>query len=242
MRRRNCQGICLAWLSLAAFTTACASGGGGSSCPDIAPTEATDAQRVLLDPQSEIFKQTPPDTFHVRFETSRGEFVVQVIREWAPAGALQFYNLVRNGFYNDARFFRVLPGFVVQFGMSGVPEIQKAWDELPLRDDPVANSNTRGTITFAATPEPNSRTTQVFINLADNAQLDGMGFSPFGRVVQGLEIVETFHSGYGEMAPMGPGPLPDCIATSGNAYLNQQFPQLDYITRATVLEPRTEVP
>jgi peptidyl-prolyl cis-trans isomerase A (cyclophilin A) len=242
MHRRNYQRVGLPWLALAAFTTACASGGGGASCPDIVPTEATDAQRVLLDPANEIFKQIPPDTFHVRFETSKGEFVVQVIRAWAPTGALQFYNLVRNGFYNDARFFRVLPGFVVQFGMSGVPGIQKAWDELPLRDDPVATSNVRGTITFAATAEPDSRTTQVFISLGDNAQLDGMGFAPFGRVVQGLENVERFYADYGEMQPMGPGPLPDCIARSGNAYLSQQFPQLDYITRASVLEPGTEVP
>jgi len=225
------RGLCMAAALLAA---GCASSNNAGTCPAVTPLRAGEAQRPLLEPGDARFQATPPDTFHVRFETSKGEFVLQVVREWAPLGAAQFYNLVRNGFYDDTRFFRVLPGFVVQFGVSGVPDIQTAWDAKPLTDDPVRWSNVRGTISFA-TAGPNTRTTQVFINLENNTQLDGMGFSPFGRVVQGHDVLDQLYSAYGEMAPMGAGPAPECMASGGNAYFNQEFERLDAIRRASII-------
>jgi len=175
-----------------------------------------------------------PEVFQARFETSRGDFIVEVTRKWAPLGADRFYNLVKNGVFDGARFFRVLPGFVVQFGIPGDPAVARLWRSAQIADDPVVESNRRGRITFA-TSGPNSRTTQVFINLADNASLDGMGFAPFGRVAEGLEIVGQLHSGYGEGAPRGRGPEQGRIQAEGNAYLERQFPKLDHIKRAAIL-------
>ncbi len=174
-----------------------------------------------------------PATFSARFETSKGAFTIEVTREWSPAGADRFYNLVRSGFYDGARFFRVLPGFVVQFGLPGDPELSKAWRTARIPDDPVKESNRAGAVTFAMAG-PNTRTTQVFINLADNTNLDGMGFSPFGRVTEGMDIVQQLYSGYGEGAPRGRGPEQGRITMEGNAYLEKQFPKLDHILRATI--------
>ena len=168
-----------------------------------------------------------PATYDVKFETSKGNFVVKVTRELSPIGADRFYNLVKNGFYDDVRFFRVVPNFVVQFGMNGDPGVGKVWQEARIKDDPVKGSNTKGTITFA-TSGPNSRTTQVFINLKDNARLDGMGFSSFGTVTEGMDVVEKLHSGYGESPQQGQ------ITAQGNAYLDKQFPQLDKVLKATI--------
>jgi peptidyl-prolyl cis-trans isomerase A (cyclophilin A) len=159
--------------------------------------------------------------------------VVEVTRAWAPNGADRFYNLVKNGFFNDARFFRVISNFMVQFGIHGDPATSAAWRMARIPDDPVKESNKRGYITFA-TAGPNTRTTQVFINFRDNAGLDGQGFSPFGRVISGMDVVDKLHAGYGEGAPSGRGPNQAQIQAEGNAYLTKSFPQLDYVKTATI--------
>ncbi len=174
-----------------------------------------------------------PDSYKVRFETSQSPVVVTVNRSWAPLGADRFYELVNGGFYDGARFFRVLPGFVVQFGIARDAALNAKWHDANLQDDPVTESNRRGTITFA-TGGPNTRTTQVFINLADNARLDKTGFSPFGVVTQGMEVVDRFYSGYGEGAPRGSGPAQDRAESEGNAYFERDFPKLDFIKKATI--------
>lgn len=178
--------------------------------------------------------ETAPDTYKAQFETSKGNFTIEVTRAWAPVGADRFYNLVKNGLYDGARFFRVLPGFVVQFGIPADPAVAKVWRAARINDDPVTQSNLPATVTFA-TAGKNTRTTQVFINLDDNANLDDMGFSPFGRVSEGMDIVGKLHSGYGEGAPHGRGPDQGRIQTEGNAYLEKDFPKLDYITKASIV-------
>jgi peptidyl-prolyl cis-trans isomerase A (cyclophilin A) len=176
-----------------------------------------------------------PAVYQAKFDTSKGPFVIEVHRDWAPQGADRFYNLVKNGFFDNARFFRVIEGFMVQFGINGDPKIATVWRDADIKDDPVKQSNGRGTITFA-TAGPNTRTTQVFINFADNAPLDGQGFSPFGKVVSGMEVVDSLYSGYGEGAPNGNGPDQGRIQSQGNAYLEQDFPKLDFIKTATIAE------
>ena len=167
------------------------------------------------------------DSFHVTLETTRGDVVVEVFPDWAPEGAARFRELVEDGFYDGCRFFRVVPGFVVQFGINGDPEVHSKWDK-KIPDDPVTEKNLRGTLTFA-TSGPNSRTTQLFISLNDNSSaLDGQGFSPFGRVVSGMEFVEEITSEYGERPQQG------VIESEGNAYLEREFPNLDYVKTATV--------
>ncbi|HEY7246680.1 MAG TPA: peptidylprolyl isomerase [Xanthobacteraceae bacterium] len=178
-------------------------------------------------------KEAAPPVYKVRFDTSKGTFVVEVHRDWAPNGADRFYNLVKNGFYDDTRFFRVIGGFMVQFGINGDPRISAPWREARIADDPVKQSNKRAYITFA-TSGPNSRTSQVFINFADNAALDRQGFSPFGQVVSGMNVVDALYSGYGEGAPSGRGPDQGRIQREGNAYLKKDFPSLDYIKKATI--------
>jgi peptidyl-prolyl cis-trans isomerase A (cyclophilin A) len=177
-----------------------------------------------------------PASYRVRFETSKGDFVVEVDRSLAPNGADRLYHLVSEGFYTDVRFFRVISGFMAQFGLNGDPAVNERWRTQVLPDDPVRGSNTRGTVTFAMTQQPNSRSTQLFINLVDNVNLDGSGFAPIGRVVEGMEVVDQLYSGYGEGAPRGNGPDQAQIRSQGNAYLIQSFPQLDYIERATIVQ------
>jgi peptidyl-prolyl cis-trans isomerase A (cyclophilin A) len=169
-----------------------------------------------------------PDSFRVAFETTRGPFVVEVIRAWSPRGADRFHELVNAGYFRDIAFFRVLPGFVAQFGMHGDPDVNRRWDGRRIPDDPVVQSNARGTVVFA-TSGTNTRANQFFINYSDNARLDGMGFSPFGRVAEGMSVVDSIYSGYGET------PDQDRIASEGNAYLKRQFPRLDYIKSARVV-------
>ena len=193
--------------------------------PATPPTTATS-----LDPASPQMQATAPATYHARFETSAGTFTVEVTRAWAPLGADRFYNLVRNGFYDGGRFFRVLPGFVVQFGLPGDPAVAAQWRPATIPDDPVVQHNTRGTLTFA-TGGPATRTTQVFINYGNNVQLDGMGFSPLGRVVEGMDVVDHMYAGYGEQPDQG------MIQMRGNAYLAAQFPRLDSIAHATIVTP-----
>ena len=175
-----------------------------------------------------------PDTYKARFDTSKGVFVVTVHRAWAPLGADRFYNLVKNGFYDECRFFRVLDGFMAQIGMNGDPAVQRAWQTARLQDDPVKESNKRGYVTFAHAGA-NSRTTQFFINFKDNAEsLDKQGFPPIGTVTTGMDVVDKLYSGYGEGAPRGQGPAQGSIATEGNAYLTKSFPKLDYVKKATI--------
>jgi peptidyl-prolyl cis-trans isomerase A (cyclophilin A) len=174
-----------------------------------------------------------PAVYKAKFDTSKGTFVIEVHRDWAPNGADRFYNLVKNGFYDDARFFRVIDGFMVQFGISGNPDLSAVWREARIPDDRVKQSNTRGMVSFA-TAGPNTRTTQVFINFGDNAGLDGQGFSPFGEVVSGMDVVDSFFKGYGEGAPRGGGPDQAQIQAQGNAYLITKFPKLDYVKKATI--------
>jgi cyclophilin family peptidyl-prolyl cis-trans isomerase len=174
-----------------------------------------------------------PTRYKAKFETSKGVFVIEVTRAWAPRGADRFYNLVKNGFYDDARFFRVISGFMVQFGINGSPAVSAKWQDANIRDDPVRESNKRGTISFA-TAGPNTRTTQVFINFVDNRNLDGMGFAPFGKVVSGMKAVDALYAGYGEGAPNGNGPEQGRLQAEGNAYLARHFPRMDYIKKATI--------
>jgi peptidyl-prolyl cis-trans isomerase A (cyclophilin A) len=191
---------------------------------------ASAGKDALMDP-AKLTAQAPA-TFKVKIETSEGNFVIDVNRDQAPIGADRFYNLVKNGYFDDARFFRVVPGFVVQFGMSGDPAVTKVWQRATIKDDPVKGSNTKGTLTFA-TSGPNSRTTQVFINLKDNARLDSMGFSPFGTVSEGMSVVEKLHGGYGDPPK---GPQQPRISAEGNAYLDKEFPELDRLVKATIVE------
>jgi peptidyl-prolyl cis-trans isomerase A (cyclophilin A) len=175
-----------------------------------------------------------PESFRVKFETTKGDFTVEVNRAWAPRGADRFYRLVTEGYFKDIRFFRVLPGFMAQFGLSGNPALNAKMDTLRIPDDPVTQSNKRGMLTFA-TAGPNTRSNQFFINYGDNASLDVQGFSPFGRVVDGMTVVDAMYGGYGEGAPNGQGPSQDLIATRGNEYLQRAFPKLDYIKSATIV-------
>jgi peptidyl-prolyl cis-trans isomerase A (cyclophilin A) len=185
----------------------------------------------LGDPSS--LNEKAPDVYKAKFDTSKGTFVIEVHRDWSPNGADRFYNLVKNGFFNDARFFRVIDGFMVQFGISGNPDLSAVWREARIPDDPVKQSNTRGMVSFA-TAGPGTRTTQVFINFGDNAGLDGQGFSPFGQVVSGMDVVDSFFKGYGEGAPRGQGPDQGRVQMEGNAYLMTDFPKLDYVKKATI--------
>jgi peptidyl-prolyl cis-trans isomerase A (cyclophilin A) len=186
----------------------------------------------LRDPAA-LNEQAPP-RYRANFDTTKGAFVVDVHRDWAPIAADRFYNLVKNGFYDDVKFFRVIDGFMVQFGIHGNPAVQKAWRSANLKDDPVKQSNRRGYITFA-TAGPNTRTTQVFINFGDNAMLDKQGFAPFGEVVTGMNVVDQLYDGYGEGAPSGKGPEQGRIQSEGNTYLNRDFPRLDSIKSATIV-------
>lgn len=170
-----------------------------------------------------------PAKYKVKFETTAGDFVVDVTREWAPIGADRFYEAVKGGFYDDCRFFRVVPGFMVQFGINGDPATQEKWREANIKDDPVRGSNKKGYVTFA-TAGPNTRTTQVFINFGDNAFLDKQGFAPFGIVSDGMDKVEKIESKYGEKPNQG------AIQSQGNEYLKSKFPDLDYIKKATIVE------
>ena len=181
--------------------------------------------------------ETAPEAFKVRFETTAGDFVVDVTRTWSPNGADRLYNLVKNGYYDGVYFYRVVSGFMVQFGMHGEPQVQIRWSRAGITDDPVAVSNKRGTVTYAK-GGPNSRTTQLFINFGDNSNLDAQGFAPVGRVSEGMEVVDQLHSGYGEIQEQGGnGPRAYGITSQGNQYLVDNFPDLDHIITATLVDP-----
>jgi peptidyl-prolyl cis-trans isomerase A (cyclophilin A) len=195
--------------------------------------EAPEADPKLLDPTAAV--EEPPDSFKVKFETTKGDFVVEVTKSWAPNGAKRFFNLVKLGYFTDVAFFRAVEDFMVQFGIHGNPQVNGAWRSAKIKDDPVKESNKKGHITFA-TSGPDSRTVQMFINFKNNANLDGMGFAPFGKVVEGMDVVEKLHTGYGDSPPNGRGPNQGQVQSQGNAYLKKDFPELDYIKTATLVE------
>jgi peptidyl-prolyl cis-trans isomerase A (cyclophilin A) len=182
----------------------------------------------LKDPAT--LNETAPATYHARFETNKGVFVIAVTREWAPNAADRFYNLVRNGFYDGTRFFRVLDDFMAQFGLNGNPDIQRPWQTAGLKDEPVIQSNLRGYVAFAKESMPNTRFTMVFINFKDNSFLDKDGFPPFGQVVSGMEVVDKLYSGYGRQNQ----PDQRRLLREGNAYLLADYPKLDFIRKATI--------
>lgn len=171
-----------------------------------------------------------PAMFNAKFDTSAGVFVIEVHRDWAPNGADRFYNLVKNGFFDNARFFRVIKDFMVQFGINGDPAIHKNWMNANITDEPVKQGNTRGFVTYAKSSAPNSRSTQVFINYKDNSFLNRQGFAPFGKVSSGMEVVDKLYNEYGERAQQ----QSQRIETEGNAFLTKNFPKLDYIKKATI--------
>ena len=198
------------------------------------PTQPPAAASPLLRPQAA--NQTSPDSYQVRFETTKGPFVLEVQRAWAPRGADRLYNLVRIGYFQDLAFFRAIDGFMVQFGIHGDPAVNEVWSEQRIPDDAAMKSNKRGHLTFA-TSGKDSRTTQMFINFGDNAGLDNQGFSPVGRVVQGMSVVDSVYKGYGDGPSQGgAGPDQGRIQTEGNAYLKKDFPELDYIRSAVIVD------
>jgi peptidyl-prolyl cis-trans isomerase A (cyclophilin A) len=213
----------LAGACLTLAMLACTSGDGNAE---------TGKNPALLDAKKATAKA--PDKFTVKLETTKGDILLDVDRSWAPAGADRFYNLVKIGYYDNVAFFRVIAGFMAQIGISGDPAVNGVWREARIGDDPVKGTNTRGMVSFAMAG-PNSRTTQFFINFGDNSRLDGMGFSPFAKV-RDMAIVDKIYSGYGEGAPGGRGPAQGRVQTEGNAYLQKDFPNLDYIKKATVLD------
>jgi peptidyl-prolyl cis-trans isomerase A (cyclophilin A) len=172
--------------------------------------------------------ETAPAMYKVNLDTTKGLIVIEVHRDWSPNAADRFYNLVKNGFYDEARFFRVVPNFMVQFGMNGNPAVTRAWSSVPMKDEPTKQGNKKGNVTFARTSAPNSRGTQIFINYKDNNFLDNNGFGAFGQVVKGMDIAEAITAQYGEKPNQGE------ITASGNAYLTKEFPKLDYIKTATI--------
>jgi cyclophilin family peptidyl-prolyl cis-trans isomerase len=207
------------------------------SCKSVQPPQVS-AASLLLDPAAPAMNSRAPDLFDVRLETSKGEIVIEVHRDWSPHGADRFYNLVRAGYYDDARFFRVIQGRWAQFGINGDPKISNAWRPRTILDDPRIESNARGTIAYAFAV-PNGRATQVFINLKDNAAThDAAPFVPFGKIVKGTEVADALNAEYGESAGGGiRGGQQAALFETGNAGLEQNFPHLDYITHATVIKP-----
>ena len=208
-----------------------------STAPHAAARSAYD--RTLLNPA--LLKAKSPDVYDVKVTTTKGEFTIHVTRAWAPLGADRFYNLVKHNYYDGASFFRVLDGFVVQFGISAYPAVSAKWKDANIKDDTGKESNKNGYVTFA-TAGPNTRTTQVFINLGNNTRLDGMGFAPFGQVTEGMTTVVKLYGGYGEGAPSGNGPDQDKIVSQGKPYLDKGWPKLDNIKTAVIVSPAPASP
>lgn len=215
----------------AAASATKAASSAASDIPEFIDKKAED--HPLLNPAN--LTEKAPAQYEVKFETSKGDFVLEVHRDWAPNGADRFYNLVKNGYYDGAVFFRVIKTFMVQFGINGDPAVNTKWQTATIPDDPVVESNKPGYISFA-TSGPNSRTTQVFINYKDNSRLDGMGFAPFGKVVEGMDVVMEIEGKYGEGFPQGRGPSQGRIQAAGNQYLRENYPDMDYVKSATIVE------
>src|SRR5476651_2678822 len=185
------------------------------------------ASKAKLKNPSQLTEKAP-DLYKAKFDTSKGVFVIEVHRDWAPLGADRFYNLVKNGYYDDVRFFRVVPDFMVQFGINGTPGVQNVWSDANIKDDPSKQSNALGYVTFAQTSAPNSRSTQIFVNFKDNSFLDSQRFAPFGEVLSGMDAVDKINAEYGEKPNQGN------ITSQGNVYLKASFPKLDYVKKATI--------
>jgi peptidyl-prolyl cis-trans isomerase A (cyclophilin A) len=216
---------CLAVYSFAQTPAASAPAKPKSTKPATTPYD-----RALLKPA--LLKDTAPDTYQVKFETTRGDFTVNVTRAWAPLGADRFYNLVKHHYYDGARVFRVLPNFVAQFGISAYPPVNAAWEKETIKDDPVTQKNKRGTLTFAKTPLPNSRTTEIFINLKDNPSLDSQGFAAFGVIEdKGINVVEMFYDQYGDSAGLDQTPM----EKGGEQYISTKWPKLDTIKTVSLV-------
>jgi peptidyl-prolyl cis-trans isomerase A (cyclophilin A) len=197
------------------------------------PAGGRDGNAPIYHPEKAT--ERAPDTFKAKLSTSKGDFVIEVTRAWAPNGADRFYNLVKLGYYDGVRFYRAVEGFMVQFGIHPDPSVNGAWSRAAIPDDPVVKSNTRGFVTFAMAG-PGSRSEQIFINYADkNRRLDAMGFAPFGQVVEGMSVVDALYKGYGELPPRGKGPDPTRASREGEAYLAKEFPELDQIKTAKIL-------
>jgi cyclophilin family peptidyl-prolyl cis-trans isomerase len=212
-------------LALVAMS-ACRAGGGAPPSP---------RPDVLLHPDDAFWRTRAPDVFGARFETTKGAFVIEVYRDWAPLGADRFFNLVRAGFFDDSRFFRVVPDFIAQFGIPGDPAVTRVWQDRTFPDDPPRERNLRGTVAFAM-KGPNDRRTQLYINLRDNARNDGQGFAMIGRVVDGMQVVDSLYGGYGETSGGGMrAGRQQRLLAEGNAYLDQAFPKLDRIHRVTIV-------
>jgi len=209
------------------------------ACAAASPGSTAGPSALLLDPSSPEWTRASPARWHARFETSQGDFVVEVVRAHAPIGADRFFNLVRLGYYDDTRFHRVSEGYIVQFGLHGDPRVNAAWLHRQIPDDPAYGSNVRGTFAFAMSPDPNTRNTQIYVNLGDNTRNDAEPFAVFGRVVEGMDVLDRLYAGYGEASGSGvrqgrQGP----IVEGGNAYLDREFPLLDHLVRATVIDYR----
>jgi peptidyl-prolyl cis-trans isomerase A (cyclophilin A) len=230
---------CLIFCFLAAiFPAGLSAQAGGTAAAPKQSSATQHSASTRLDPallHPSTLKATAPDEYEVTFKTTAGDFVVKVTRAWAPLGADRFYNLVRHGFFSNAAFFRVVPGFVVQFGLNANPAVNAAWEKAYIKDDPVTQSNHAGFLTFA-TAGPNTRTTQLFISLGENASLDKMGFSAFGQVTSGMDVVQKIFPGYGE------SPDQAQITAEGKTYLDKNFPKLDHIISATVTSPAPAAP
>jgi len=200
-----------------------------------ATTVADEVNPALRNPS--LATERAPDAFRVKLETTKGDVVILVNRSWAPNGVDRFYNLVTIGYYDEVAFYRVIKGFMAQCGFNGDPDVSASWSRARISDDPVIQSNTRGMVTFAQPSAPNARTTQFFVNFGDNSYLKKHGaFAPFGKVIAGMDVMDTLYSGYGEGAPQGRGPNQTRVTREGNTYLKDSFPRLDYITRATIVE------
>jgi len=203
---------------------------------DMKPVQNQESESKAATSKAQEDSSTAPDVFKVKFECSNGTFIVEFHKDWSPTGVQRVYDLVKSGFYDKARFFRVIEGFMAQFGMAGDPAVHAKWSSKTIQDDPVKKSNVPGMVTFAKTGMPNSRSTQLFINFGNNSFLDRQGFAPIGQVVEGMEVVNSLYSKYGEGAPSGRGPSQGTIAQQGNAYLESKFPELDYIKKASIIQ------
>jgi cyclophilin family peptidyl-prolyl cis-trans isomerase len=240
MHLKNCA-LTLAALTLAIPTlaqTPAAPTKPKSTTPAAKPAAAAGYDHALLKPS--LLKAPAPETYQVKFDTTRGEFTITVTRAWAPLAADRFYNLVKHHFFDNSRFFRVSPGFVVQFGLSGIPTVNAAWEKATIKDEPVTQKNLRGTLTFAKTGEPNSRGTQLFINLKDNTFLDSQGFCPFGIVDgKGINVVEMMYDQYGDAAGVNDQ---ENITKGGEKYVATKWPKLDIIKSATLVGEAATTP
>lgn len=205
-------------------------------CGSPPPPSDLPSDHVLLQPDSPEFRVEAPDSFDVVLETSAGTMRVRIYRGWGPTGADRFYNLTRLGFYDGSRFFRVLPGFAAQFGMSGTPAVDSVWIEQRMPDEPPRVPTGPGTLSYAMAG-PDTRTTQLFFSYRANEALDAQGFAPIGRIIEGMEVLFRLNSGYGEVQPEGSGPSFGCIASHGNHYLTRRYPELDSIGEVRVIEP-----